>query len=356
MTPAPTTPAPPPAAPGTPQDWLVSSSPHARAPDSVPRIMGTVLIALLPALAAAVTRFGWDAARLVFVCVAACIVGEALARRLMGRDVGVGDGSAVVTGVLLAFNLPPGVPNWMAAVGSLVAIVFAKQCYGGLGYNPFNPALVGRVFLLVAFPVAMTTWSPWAIPVPAGGVEAITTATPLGLAKTELALGRPLPFVFDAATALQFFLGARNGCLGETSGLALVLGGLYLLWRRVIRWQVPAAYLGTVLVFSAILWRLNPAGHYPPLFHLLSGGLLLGAFFMATDMVTTPLTPWGNALFGVGCGALTMIIRAWGGYPEGVSFAILIMNAFTPLLNRLTRPRIFGRGRRRPAAAGEAPR
>jgi electron transport complex protein RnfD len=324
-------------------EWIVSSSPHAHSGDSVRRIMLTVLIALAPALAASIKFFGWNAVRLVTTCVLTCVAAEAGTRKLMGRDLGIGDLSAVVTGALLAFNLPPELPTWMAVIGSLVAIIVAKQVFGGLGYNPFNPALIGRIVLLISFPVAMTTWSEWRIPSPSAGIEAVTSATPLGLLKTTLGAGGDLPFVFDGATALQFFVGARNGCIGEVYGLALLIGGLYLLHRRCITWHIPVSYLLTVAVFSGVLWLVDPAHNLNPLFHLLSGGLLLGAFFMATDMVTTPVTRPGMLFFGVGCGVLTIIIRKWGGYPEGVSFAIVIMNAFTPLLNRAVRPRVFGK-------------
>jgi electron transport complex protein RnfD len=304
-----------------------------------------VILALIPALAASVYFFGWDAVRLIAVCVLACVAIEAGCRRWMGRDAGVGDLSAVVTGLLLAFNLPPHLPTWMAVVGCVFAIAVAKQIFGGIGYNPFNPALIGRVVLLVSFPVAMTRWTEWRIPSPIG-VDALTTATPLGMAKTALSAGGALPYAFDRAMAWQLFTGDVNGCLGETSAAALLLGGLYLLWRRVINWQTPVFYLGTVCVFSAILWRVDPARYLPPLFHLLAGGLALGAVYMATDMVTTPVTKSGMAVFGAGCGVLTVVIRAWGGYPEGVSFAILLMNAVTPLINRATRPRVFGHGRK----------
>ncbi len=324
-------------------EWIVSSSPHAHSGDSVRRIMLTVLVALAPALAASISFFGWDAARLVLACVATCVAAEAGVRKLMGRDLGIGDLSAVVTGLLLAFNLPPGLPTWMAVLGSLAAIIVAKQVFGGLGYNPFNPALIGRIVLLISFPVAMTAWSEWRIPSPAAGIDAVTAATPLTLVKNTLVAGGDLPFAFDGATALQFFMGARNGCIGEVSGLALLLGGLYLWRRRCITWHIPATYLLTVAVFSGVLWAIDPAHNMNPLFHLLSGGLLLGAIFMATDMVTTPVTHPGMLIFGIGCGVLTVIIRKWGGYPEGVSFAIVIMNAFTPLLNRATRPRVFGK-------------
>ena len=334
--------------------WVVSAPPHMHQGDSVRGIMLSVILSLVPALAAALWFFGWDAARLTLVCVGTCVVSEAIVRRIMGRDLAVGDLSAVVTGLLLAFNLPPSLPSWMAALGSAFAIVLAKQVFGGLGYNPFNPALIGRVMLLISFPVAMTTWSAWQMPAPLAGADAVTTATPLGVWKMAMNSGAAIPFQFDMLTALQFLQGARNGCIGEVSAIALILGGLYLIFRRCIPWQIPVCYLGTVAVFAGILRQLDPAHNMPPLFHLLSGGLLLGAFFMATDMVTTPLTPAGRAVFGVGCGVLTMVIRQWGGYPEGVSFAILVMNAFTPLINRATKPRVFGHGRgKQPAPAAK---
>jgi electron transport complex protein RnfD len=327
--------------------WIASSSPHIHQGDSVRKIMLSVLLALVPALLFAVWRFGLPALRVSFACVSTCVLAEAAARRLMGRDLAVDDFSAAVTGLLLAFNLPPSLPTWMCVVGSLVAVVVAKQLFGGLGYNPFNPALVGRVFLLVSCPVAMTAaWSAWAVP----GADAVTTATPLGYVKTALTAGQPAPFVFDGVAVWAFFLGFKNGSLGEVSGLALLAGGLYLLWRRCISWHVPVSYLGTVALLSGALWLWDPARNMSPLFHLLSGGLILGAFFMATDMVTTPVTRSGLLLFGLGCGVLTVAIRKFGGYPEGVAFSILIMNAVTPLINRATRPRVFGR--RRPAASG----
>lgn len=322
---------------------IVSTAPHVHSGDSVRKIMLSVILALAPAFAAALYFFGWDALRLVVVCVATCIISEAIARKIMKRDPGIDDLSAVVTGILLAFNLPPSLPSWMAVVGSAFSIVIAKQLFGGIGYNPFNPALTGRVFLLISFPVQMTTWSPWQIPAPELGVDALTTATPLGLLKTSLGTSGIMPYSFDPATAWEFFIGARNGCIGEVSIIALLIGGIYLLWRRCIYWQVPVSFLGTVAVFSGILWLIDPTKNMNPLFHVLAGGVMLGAFFMATDMVTSPVTKTGMLIFGAGCGVITMTIRMWGGYPEGVSFAILIMNAATPLLNRATRPRVFGR-------------
>ena len=325
----------------------VGSSPHAHSGASVKRIMLDVIIALIPAMLAAFFIFGWDAVRLVVACVVTCVVAEAGCRKAMGRNTGIADLSAVVSGLLLAFNLPPSLPTWMAVVGSLIAIVIAKQIFGGIGYNPFNPALVGRVALLVSFPVAMTTWSAWRILSPAEGIDAITTATPLGMVKTALRSGEQLPYAFDGSTALQFFLGNMNGCIGEVSAAALLLGGIYLLVRRCISWHTPVFYAATVAIFSAILWQINPEANMPPHFHILAGGLMLGAVFMATDMVTTPVTKKGMAVFGIGCGVLTMLIRKWGGYPEGVSFAILLMNSVTPLINRATKPRVFGTGKRK---------
>lgn len=329
------------------ESWVVSASPHAHSGDSVRSIMQAVVLALVPAGLVAVLGFGWDSVRLMAICIAACVGSEYVARRIMGRDSGIGDWSAVVTGLLLAYNLPPGLPSWMAVLGSVFAIVVGKQIFGGLGYNPFNPALLARVMLLVSFPVYMTTWSLWTIPSPAAGIDAVTSATPLGMLKTALAEGHAAPYVFDGHTAWQFFIGVRNGSIGEVSGLALLLGGIYLVWRRCIYWQVPAFYLGSMALFAAIAHAVDPvraAGG--PLFHVLSGGVILGAFFMATDMVTSPVTKTGMAIFGIGCGIITMVIRIWGGYPEGCSFSILIMNSVTPLINRATRPRVFGAARK----------
>jgi len=321
---------------------VVSSSPHAHSGASIRRIMLDVILALTPAMVAACWFFRWNAVRLTVACVISCVVAEFVARKSMKRDATVRDLSAVVTGILLAFNLPPALPTWMAVVGSVFAIVVAKQLFGGIGYNPFNPALMGRVLLLVSFPVHMTTWSTWNIPSPAAGVDAVTTATPLGLLKTTLDSTGSIPFAFDGATAWQFLLGARNGCIGEVSGLALLIGGIYLLTRRCIYWQVPVMFIATVGVFATVLQLVDPAHNVSPCFHILSGGVMLGAWFMATDMVTSPVTKSGMAIFGIGCGILTVLIRKWGGYPEGVSFAILIMNSITPLINKATRPRVFG--------------
>ncbi|MDR2850311.1 MAG: RnfABCDGE type electron transport complex subunit D [Verrucomicrobiota bacterium] len=343
--------------PEPPQDfYIVSSSPHTHSGASVERIMLDVVIALLPAFAAALWFFRWEALRLSAVCVGTCLATEWLCRKAMKRASTLSDFSAVITGLLLAFNLPPSLPTWMAVAGSVFAIAVAKQVFGGLGYNPFNPALAGRAFMLISFTGAMTTWSqsPWISKVtPAAGsavtqattaaVDALTTATPLGFAKEALKSGWSTP-VFDSSLLRDFFFGNVNGCIGETSALALLVGAAYLLARKVITWHIPVAYLVTVLAYAAILHVVSPGTSLPPVFHLLSGGLILGAFFMATDMVTTPLTKRGMLVFGIGCGVITMLIRTvkTGAYPEGVSFAILIMNAFTPLINRATRHRVFG--------------
>lgn len=331
----------------TASQWIVSPSPHAHSGDSVPKIMGTVIVALLPALVAGIVFFGWDAVRLTTICVATCGISEYAVRRLMRRDPGVNDLSAVVTGILLAFNLPPTLPGWMAVIGSLCAIVIAKQLYGGIGYNLFNPALIGRCVLLVSFPVAMTTWAvPHFVPLPP--VDATTMATPLGAWKTAWSAGQAPSGFHETFPLRSLLIGNRPGCLGETSTLALLLGGVLLLWRRCITWHTPVAFIGSVAAFAVMLRQADPAANLPVSYHVFSGGIFLGALFMATDMVTTPVTNRGMLVFGVGCGIITMVIRKWGGYPEGVSFSILIMNALTPLINKFTRPRVFGH------SAGEA--
>ncbi len=331
--------------------YIVSTNPHAHSGESVQRIMLDVIIALLPALALSFYFFGWHAVRLVTTCVVGSVVIEALCRKLMGRDLGITDLSAVVTGILLAFNLPPALPTGMALIGCIFAIAVAKQLFGGIGYNPFNPALIGRVALLISFPVAMTKWHAalnparwtslsWAY------ADGTTTATPLGITKTAIGMQQAMPIDFNNTTMLNYFVGNMSGCIGEVSALALIIGGIYLLYRRCITWHIPVSYIGTVAIIAAILKIVQPDVNMPVLFHLLGGGLMLGAIFMATDMVTSPLTKPGMLVFGCGCGILTMVIRRWGGYPEGVSFAIILMNSITPLINRATRPRVFGKDKR----------
>ncbi|MDI9527844.1 MAG: RnfABCDGE type electron transport complex subunit D [Desulfomonilia bacterium] len=318
----------------------VSSSPHVHSTEDVPWIMRQVIYALIPGALVGVYFFGIPALKVIVVGMVSCVVIEALWQKLTGNPITVKDGSAALTGLLLAMNLPSGAPWWLVVIGSLVAIIIAKQLFGGIGNNPFNPALVGRVFLLISFPVAMTTW-----PEPRSffsqAADAATGATPLGALKTAI-------FEHGTITAapgmnlMDPFLGNVGGSLGEISALALILGGIYLIARRIITWHIPVVYIATVAVLTGILWLINPDVYASPAFHLVAGGLMLGAFFMATDMVTSPITNTGKVIFAIGCGAITVVIRLWGGYPEGVSFAILIMNAFVPLINRATKPTKFG--------------
>ncbi|PLX84317.1 MAG: electron transporter RnfD [Desulfuromonas sp.] len=317
----------------------LSSSPHIQGGESTDKVMRAVIYALLPACAVSVYFFGLPALLVLTLCTAGCVAFEALCQKAMGRPVTVADGSAALTGILLALNLPPQSPWWLCLLGAAFAIVVAKQVYGGLGYNPFNPALVARVVLLISFPVQMTSWT---APAPLfSGIDAVTAATPLGEWKTAVMLTGRLPEGLNGGLG-SYFLGNMGGCIGEVSALALLLGAVYLFWKRILTWHTPLSYVGTVVVLSGIFWMVDP-GRYPsPLFHLLTGGMVLGAFFMATDMVSSPVTGRGMVVFGVGCGVITVLIRLFGGYPEGVSFAILLMNAATPLIDRYTRPRKFG--------------
>jgi electron transport complex protein RnfD len=276
-----------------------------------------VVIALIPALLASLYFFRLQALGLVVVTVGACVLTEWAFQKLRGKPITLYDGSAIVTGLLLAFNLPPTLPWWMAAVGGVVAMGLGKHVFGGLGHNPFNPALIGRAFLLASFPAAMIRWT--------SPIDGLSTVTPL----VQLKMGR------ITATYWDLFIGNIGGCIGETSALAILIGALYLLYKRYIDWRIPVSYLGTVAVIAIALGQ-------DPIFHWLAGGLMLGAFFMATDMVTTPITRKGKWLFGIGAGIIVMVIRQWGSYPEGVTYSILLMNAFTPLLDRITRPRPYG--------------
>ncbi len=346
------------------------SAPHAHAPDSVPRIMSLVLLAVAPATLYGIVLFGWPALNLFVITILTCLLCEAVCLRLAGHPVRsfLLDGSALLTGVLLALSLPPWAPWWIGVVGGFFAIVVGKQVFGGIGQNIFNPAMLARVALLVSFPVEMTLWleprplfsshAPGfleGLAITFGGIpniDAVSGATILGRIRTELgmshALSQILPGHYQAGTAA---LGWTGGSLGETSDLLALLGGLWLLYRRVMTWHVPVAMLAAVLVLSSGLHWLNPERFAGPTVHLLSGGLMLGAFFFATDPVTSPTTKMGQLIFGAGCGALVYIIRTWGGYPEGVAFAVVLMNAATPLIDHYVRPRIYGRtwrGRSRP--------
>ena len=297
--------------------------------------MGDVLIALLPALVVSVVAYGWQAFIVTAFSVACCVLVEwAVQRFMLGGENSLGDLSAVVTGVLLGFNLPANMPLGLVAVGAVVAVGIGKMTFGGLGKNPFNPALVGRVFLLVAFPVAMTTFPE--------AVGAVSGATPLAMAKEALKAGAPVSEVMQNVNLGGMLLGAKSGSLGEISVLALLLGFAWLLVRKVISWHIPVCILGTMALFSGVMWAVNPAEYMSPLFHVLSGGAVLGAVFMATDYVTSPMTKKGMVIYAVGIGAITMLIRLWGPYPEGMSFAILIMNSIVPLIDKWVRPRRFG--------------
>lgn len=309
------------------QKLFVSSSPHLRSGTGVRSIMLDVIIALAPALVASVILFGLRALVVTAVSVGAAVLAEYLSRKIMKRPNSIGDLSAVVTGMLLAFNLPVSIPLWIAALGSAIAIVVVKQFFGGIGQNFVNPALAGRIILMVSFPAQMTKWT---MPLTSwSGVDAVTTATPLGILNEGG--GEALPPLLD------LFFGVRGGCLGETCAVALLLGGVYLVARRVINPIIPLCYVGTAALLS-LAFGLDP------LMQILSGGLLLGAIFMATDYATSPLTNWGKVIFGVGCGVLTMVIRQFGSLPEGVSFSIVLMNILVPYIERLTRPVPFGEG------------
>jgi electron transport complex protein RnfD len=323
---------------------IVSASPHVHSGQDVRQVMRDVILALLPGVLVGVWYFGLDAVRVLVLAVLGCLACEWAMTRLLHRRSTVGDLSAALTGILLAMNLPSSSPWWLVLTGAVVAIVLGKAIYGGLGYNPFNPALVARVFLLISFPVQMTRWV-----VPQGittGFDAITGPTTLGAAREAASLGTPLAEAGLPGT-MDLLLGNAGGSFGEVSALALLLGGLFLLRRGIIRWQIPVGFIVPVLVITGIAHLVDPTRYLGPLVHLLAGGLILGAFFMATDMVTSPVTRRGMLVFGVGCGVLTAVIRLWGGYPEGVSFAILLMNAATPLIDRWTRPRVFGGQRRK---------
>ncbi|OPL17921.1 MAG: hypothetical protein AVO35_07100 [Candidatus Aegiribacteria sp. MLS_C] len=367
-----------------PRRFELAMSPHVISNQTTRKIMFDVIIALLPALAAATWFFGPGAFLIVLVSTATAVMAEYLCLKFMKRPVSFAlDGSAMVTGMLLAFNLPPGVPFWLPVLGSAFAIVVGKQAFGGLGHNIVNPALLGRAFLVASFPVLMTAG--WTAPeqwrfgdsnvfdthgIPAVEIaavpqaDAISGATPLNVLKQSFDLDGSAGIarqdgdlqeagmleeradairsaLYSAATYENLLIGRRGGCLGETSVILLFVGGIYLVIRRVLELRLPLSYLGTVALFA---WAFGGSGWFDgdPLFHVLSGGVVLGGIFMVSDMVTTPVTPKGRIIFGIGAGLITMVIRRWGGYPEGCSYSILLMNLTTPLIDRYTRPRIFG--------------
>lgn len=311
----------------------VSASPHIRCDESIARIMWSVNIALAPAAIFSVYRFGLPALTTIVICILAATATEYCIQKWRNQPVTVNDGSAFLTGLLLAMNIPATLPWYMPVFGTVAAIALAKHTMGGLGYNIFNPALVGRAILLASWPVAMTNW-----PEMPSKVDGVTTATPLGLLKLQ-GYEKVVALFGDQAQMYQALLsGARNGSLGETSAALLILGGLFLIYRGYINWQVPVCMIGTVGILTAAF------GH-DPLLHIMTGGLILGAFYMATDMVTIPITLKGRIVFAVGAGALTVLIRLLGGYPEGVCYAILLMNCVTPLIDLWIKPAKFGAGR-----------
>ncbi len=322
----------------------VSPSPHQVGPETTRKLMYGVVIALLPALAASVWYFGMGAIIVTLTSVLSCVGIEYLFQKyILKTRPSISDGSAVVTGLLLAFNLPSNLPVYIIVIGAVVSIGVAKMTFGGLGNNPFNPALVGRVFLLISFPVQMTSW-----PVPSGFntsySDAVTGATPLAILSEGVKNGEAVSALMENIPShMQLFYGYLGGSMGEVAALALILGGLYLIWKKIITWHIPVTILLTVALFTGLLWVIDPVRYADPLFHLLTGGIMLGAIFMATDYVTSPMTIKGMIIYGVGIGVLTVLIRTWGAYPEGVSFAILIMNAFVPLLNMYIKPVRFGK-------------
>lgn len=323
--------------------FTVSGSPHVHGTNSTPKLMYGVVIALVPAMLVSLYYFGLEAARVLILAAAASLFFEwVIQKYLIKGPITITDGSALVTGILLAFNVPSNLPSWMVIIGALVAIGMAKMSFGGLGKNVFNPALVARVFLLISFPVQMTSWpKPHAIT--KGFADVITGPTPLGIVKEGLGAGKTISELKpELPSYLQEMTGQMGGSIGEVSAIALLIGGIYMIWKKIITWHIPVAVLGTVAVFTGILWGFNPESYADPAFQLLTGGLMLGAIFMATDMVTSPMTHGGQLLFGFGVGLITVLIRIWGAYPEGVSFAILLMNAVVPLINRGFKPRRFG--------------
>jgi electron transport complex protein RnfD len=345
--------------------YIVSASPHVRQDTSIQRVMFGVVIALIPAIVGSVYFYGVRAILLTLLSCLAALITEAVIQRARGVPVTIGDGSALVTGILLAFNVPPGVPWWMPVVGSVFAIAIGKQVFGGVGYNPLNPALLGRAFLLASWPVQMTTtWLPSRGGTLSGlslsGIDVVSQATPLALMKKvseiiadpnstthQVVQAREvLASLGSSESIANLFTGSVGGCIGETSAVLLLIGAAYLMFKHYIEWRIPGTYIVTVAILTWIFG--GPSGLFTgnALFHILAGGLILGAFFMATDMVTSPVSPRGMIIFGIGCGVLTSIIRLIGGYPEGVSYSILLMNVATPLIDRHTRPKKFGEVKR----------
>src|SRR3990167_4821149 len=313
---------------------IVSSSPQFLRYESIPKIMHTVVLALLPAMASSVYFFGMRAIGLILVSVISSVLTEYAVQKIREKPITIWDGSAAITGILLALTLPPSFPYYGAALGSIFAIGIGKQLFGGIGYNIFNPALLGRAFLQATYPVLITTWSEPLSKAVKTGVDVVSAATPLALMKFEGKMTSHLDMLF----------GNVAGSMGETSAIAILIGGLYLRYKGYINWKMPLGYLGSMVFFGGIFWLINPTKYPDTLFHILAGGAMLGAWFMVTDMVTSPVTPLGQWIFVICGGFLAVIIRLFGGLPEGVMYSILLMNAFVPLLNKHTRPKFFGEG------------
>lgn len=318
----------------------ITPSPHLQNDDSVNKIMYRVIFALSFALIWSFFVFGLPAIFITLTSVLACIIFEWLIQKyMMKQEPTIKDGSAILTGILLAMNVPAGLPLWIVIIGALIAIGVGKMSFGGLGQNPFNPALVGRVFLLISFPVQMTSWPNVTKTI----VDATTEATPLAMLKEGLKNGIPIHDIMAKIPHYtELLIGNFSGSLGEVSAVLLILGFIYMLIKKVITWHIPITILGTIFIFTGILWLANPNNFADPIFHLLTGGAMLGAIFMATDMVTSPMSKKGQVIYSIGIGVITVSIRTWGAYPEGISFAILIMNAFTPLINNYIKPKHFG--------------
>lgn len=321
--------------------FTISASPHIRDSETIPHIMWQVNLALLPAAVFAVWWFGLTALINMMTGIVFAVGAEYSWQKAMHKPVTAFDGSACITGLLLAMSMSPILPPYMVAIGSVLAIIVAKQSMGGLGFNIFNPAHIGRAALMVSWPVAMTTWTKIQDFSSLPGVDVMTSATPLNILKQQGYDALISTFGSQSGLYWSMFIGTRNGSLGETSTVLLLLGGLYLIWRGYVNWVVPAAMILTV---GLLTWIFGPAGLFTgdPLFHMMAGGLILGAFFMATDMVTIPITITGQIIFAVGAGAITVLIRLAGGYPEGVCYSLLLMNAVTPLIDRFVKPDIFG--------------
>ncbi|ABK43208.1 electron transport complex, RnfABCDGE type, D subunit [Magnetococcus marinus MC-1] len=352
---------------------MTSSSPHVHGGDSVDKVMLNVIKALAPATLLSIFLFGWPALLVIVLTVLSCVVMERLTNMLRGRPSTIGDYSAILTGLLLALTLPPHSPWWICVVGGVFAIGVGKSVYGGLGYNMFNPALIARVFLLISFPVQLTTW-PQISPLFAADsfslaqsfsiifagdygsvvMDSITAATPLGHYRIETGLGKSVAEALGGDFGFSFshsIAGDIGGSLGETSALALVAGGIWMIRKGLITWHIPVSMILGTVIPATVMWLINGDVYPDPLFHLVTGGLLLGAFFMATDMVTSPVTPRGMLIFGGLCGVLTYVIRTWGGYPEGVSFAVVIMNTAVPLIDQYTKPVVYGKSKKEKANA-----